>query len=86
MSDGTANYVNKEYGYAKLLWDFQKLDVPMRHLGGQGDSLIERRRKRRCGRLNQTLHRLAWLVLSGGQSHHSNQRPKISFTAMLQFS
>lgn len=60
MSDGTANYVNKEYGYAKLLWDFQKLDVPMRHLGGQGDSLIERRRKRRCGHLNQTLHRLAF--------------------------
>lgn len=44
MSDGTANYVNKEYGYAKLLWDFQMLDVPMRHLGGQGDSLIEWRR------------------------------------------
>ncbi len=37
MSDGTANYVNKEYGYAKLFWDFQKLDVPMRHLRGQGD-------------------------------------------------
>ncbi len=28
MSDGTGNYVNKEYGYAKLFWDFQSLMYP----------------------------------------------------------
>lgn len=55
MSDRTVNYVNKQYWYAKLLRDFQKPDAPMRHLAGQGDSLIEWRRNRQCRCPNPTL-------------------------------